>query len=36
MFYQIIKVGKEEIGLVWSDQSGKPQVEFIYLPGGKK
>ncbi|MBP7765756.1 MAG: MGMT family protein [Deltaproteobacteria bacterium] len=36
MFYQIIKVGKEEIGLVWSDQSGKPQAEFIYLPGREK
>lgn len=33
MFYQIIKVGKEEIGLVWSDTTGKLQVEYIYLPG---
>ena len=36
MYYQIIKVGKEEIGLVWSDAAGKPRVEFIYLPGGKE
>lgn len=36
MFYQLIKVGKEEIGLVWSDATGKPRVEFIYLPGREK
>jgi methylated-DNA-[protein]-cysteine S-methyltransferase len=36
MYYQIIKVGKEEIGLVWSDAAGKPRVEFIYLPGNKE
>jgi len=36
MFYQIIKVGKDEIGLVWNDVAGKPQVEYIYLPGGKE
>jgi methylated-DNA-[protein]-cysteine S-methyltransferase len=33
MFYQIIKDGKDEIGLVWEDAGGKPQVESIYLPG---
>jgi methylated-DNA-[protein]-cysteine S-methyltransferase len=32
MYYQIIKVKKEEIGLVWRLISGKPQVEYIYLP----
>jgi methylated-DNA-[protein]-cysteine S-methyltransferase len=32
MFYQIIKAGKDEIGLVWSDAAGKPQVERVYLP----
>jgi len=35
MFYQIIKVGKEEIGLVWDDTGKKPQVEYIYLPNPK-
>jgi methylated-DNA-[protein]-cysteine S-methyltransferase len=35
MFYQLIKVGKEEIGLVWRDAAGKPLVESIYLPGGR-
>ena len=32
MFYQIIKAGKDEIGLVWSDAGGKPKVERVYLP----
>jgi methylated-DNA-[protein]-cysteine S-methyltransferase len=32
MYYQIIKVGNEEIGLVWKDGGRKPQVEYIYLP----
>lgn len=32
MYYQIIEVGKEQIGLVWRDVHGKPQVEYIYLP----
>ena len=36
MFYQIIKVGKEEIGLVWDDYGKKVCVESIYLPGKKK
>ncbi len=36
MFYQIIKAGKDEIGLVWDDAGGKLQVEYIYLPGGKE
>ncbi|OGP88956.1 MAG: hypothetical protein A2031_02460 [Deltaproteobacteria bacterium RBG_19FT_COMBO_43_11] len=36
MFYQIIKVKKEEIGLVWQNVCGKPQVEYIYLPKQKK
>jgi methylated-DNA-[protein]-cysteine S-methyltransferase len=36
MFYQIIKVGKDEIGLVWSRTDGKPQIEAVYLPGKDK
>jgi len=36
MFFQIIKVGKDEIGLVWDDAGGKLQVASIYLPGGKE
>ena len=35
MFYQIIKVGKEEIGLVWDYIRKKPQLEYIYLPNPK-
>jgi methylated-DNA-[protein]-cysteine S-methyltransferase len=35
MFYQIIKVKKEEIGLVWQFVHGKPRVEYIYLPNPK-
>jgi methylated-DNA-[protein]-cysteine S-methyltransferase len=35
MFYQIIKVGKEEIGLVWRYIWKKPQLEYIYLPNPK-
>jgi methylated-DNA-[protein]-cysteine S-methyltransferase len=36
MHYQIIKVGKEEIGLVWDYAGKKPRVEHIYLPNPKK
>ena len=36
MFYQIINVGNDEIGLVWDDVGGKPRVEYIYLPGKEK
>ena len=32
MYYQIIKVGKEQIGLVWDDAGEKTQVQYIYLP----
>lgn len=32
----MIKVGKEEIGLVWSEIGQKPQVEYIYLPQAKE
>lgn len=32
MYYQIIKVNKEEIGLVWRFIHDEPQVEHIYLP----
>ena len=35
MYYQIIKVGKEEIGLVWFYNGKKPQIEYIYLPNPK-
>lgn len=34
--YQIIKVGKKEIGLVWNDDGKKPVVEKIYLPDPKQ
>ena len=36
MHYQIIKIGKEDIGLVWSEASGRLRIEAIYLPGNKK
>jgi methylated-DNA-[protein]-cysteine S-methyltransferase len=36
MYYQIIKVGKEEIGLIWDYAGKKPRVEYIYLPGRKR
>lgn len=36
MYYQIIKVGKEEIGLVWDYAGKKPRVEHIYLPNAKR
>ena len=35
MYYQIIKVGREEIGLVWSYAGKKPRLEYIYLPDPK-
>jgi len=36
MYYQIIKVGKEKIGLVWDYAGKKPRVEYIYLPNRKR
>jgi methylated-DNA-[protein]-cysteine S-methyltransferase len=36
MFCQVIKVGNDEIGLVWDDDGEKTQVERIYLPGRGK
>jgi len=36
MYYQIIKVRREEIGLVWGYAGKKPRVEYIYLPNPKK
>lgn len=36
MFYQIIKVGKDEIGLVWNNVGKRPRVETVYLPHGKE
>lgn len=36
MFYQIIKTGKDEIGLVWSNNGNKLQVEHVYLPSAKE
>jgi methylated-DNA-[protein]-cysteine S-methyltransferase len=35
MYYQIIKVGKVEIGLVWCYAGKKPRMEYIYLPNPK-
>jgi methylated-DNA-[protein]-cysteine S-methyltransferase len=35
MYYQIIKVGREEIGLVWGYAGKKPRLEYIYLPNPK-
>ena len=35
MYYQIIKVGREEIGLVWGYAGQKPRLEYIYLPNSK-
>lgn len=36
MFYQIINVGREAIGLVWEKTGGKLQIEAVYLPGKEK
>jgi methylated-DNA-[protein]-cysteine S-methyltransferase len=36
MFYQIIKVGKDEIGLVWDNVGNRPRVESVYLSHGKE
>lgn len=36
MYYQIIKAGKDEIGLVWSNVGKRPRVESVYLPHGKE
>ncbi len=36
MYYQIIRSGKEEMGLVWRQDCAGPLVEFIYLPGKEK
>jgi methylated-DNA-[protein]-cysteine S-methyltransferase len=35
MYYQIINVSKESIGIVWQNIGGKPQIERIFLPSGK-
>ena len=35
MFYQIIKGGKESIGIAWQYSGSKPQVERILLPCAK-
>jgi methylated-DNA-[protein]-cysteine S-methyltransferase len=32
MYYQIINIGKENIGIVWQNIGGKPQIERIFLP----
>jgi methylated-DNA-[protein]-cysteine S-methyltransferase len=32
MYYQIINVGKENIGIVWQNTGSKPQIERIFLP----
>jgi len=36
MFYQIMNVGREKIGLVWDDDGGKPKIGKIYLPDFKQ
>jgi methylated-DNA-[protein]-cysteine S-methyltransferase len=36
MIYQIIKAGKDEIGLVWDNVGNRPRVESVYLPHGKE
>jgi len=36
MYYQIIKVGKDELGLVWNNVGKRPRVESVYLPNGKE
>jgi len=35
MYYQIINVGKESIGIVWQHKGSKPQIERIFLPCSK-
>ena len=35
MYYQIILVNKESMGIVWQNIGGKPQIESICLPCGK-
>lgn len=35
MYYQIISVNKESIGIVWQNIGGKPQIECIFLPRGR-
>jgi methylated-DNA-[protein]-cysteine S-methyltransferase len=35
MYYQLISVNKESIGIVWQNIGNKPQIERIFLPGGK-
>ena len=36
MFYQIVRVGKKEIGLVWGYAGKKTQLEYVYLPNPKE
>jgi methylated-DNA-[protein]-cysteine S-methyltransferase len=36
MFYQIIKAGKDEIGLVWDSIDGNAIIDAVYLPGKEK
>jgi methylated-DNA-[protein]-cysteine S-methyltransferase len=35
MYYQLISVNKESIGIVWQNIGGKPQIEGIFLPDTK-
>ena len=35
MFYQIVNVSKESLGIVWQYKGSKPQIERIFLPCGK-
>jgi methylated-DNA-[protein]-cysteine S-methyltransferase len=32
MFYQIVNVGKESLGIIWQYKGSKPQIEQIFLP----
>jgi methylated-DNA-[protein]-cysteine S-methyltransferase len=36
MYYQMIKAGKENIGLVWDYKGKKQQIRKIYLPASKR
>lgn len=35
IYYQIVNVNKESIGIVWQKMGGKSQIERIFLPSGK-
>ena len=35
MYYQLIDVKKESIGIIWQNKGNKPQIEHIFLPNAK-